>query len=286
MLKNTSYIDKHAIPIIERRGIKGNYLSDIFYYLLKVNWTVFFLLFFITYLTINSGFATLYWLGGDSILNAMPGSYWDCWLFSFQTSTTIGYGSLLPKNIYAHTVVIFDSISGIMFVTICTGLAFARFSRPTSKIIFSENVLISNWHGKRTLMFRIGNGRNNQIMDASIMVCLLKTENSPEAGEFRKLHDLKLMRSATPIFGLTWTVFHEINEDSPLYNMSLKDISEDGMNLIISFNGIDTVFSQTVYGRYGYNADSFVEDKQFEDIISVEADGKKVMDYGKFHHLK
>ena len=46
---------------------------------------------------------------GASILNANPKSFWHAWLFSFQTSATIGYGYLLPGTMFANVIVIFDA---------------------------------------------------------------------------------------------------------------------------------------------------------------------------------
>jgi inward rectifier potassium channel len=47
-------------------------------------------------------------------------------MFSFQTSSTLGYGYLLPKTTFANILVVFDSLSGLLYVALVTGLIFFK----------------------------------------------------------------------------------------------------------------------------------------------------------------
>lgn len=271
---------------ISRRGIPHNFLQDFYHSLMRMNWLQFSLLFSFTYLLINSFFASLYYLGGDSILNADPLNYWEAFLFSFQTSTTIGYGFYLPQTTLAHIIVIFDSISGILFVAIATGMAFSRFSRPTARVLFSKNLVISNINGKRTLMFRMGNARHSQIIDAQVKVVMTRPEVTTEGQSMRRIYDLQLVRSSSPLFSLSWTVMHEITPESPLYEMEEKVLMSREINFIISMTGIDDVFSQTIYDRYMYWGDSLLLGKRFVDVMGIESNGEAYIDYNCFHKVK
>ncbi|WP_368667182.1 ion channel [Halobacteriovorax sp. DA5] len=66
--------------------------------MIRTSWTRFFLFVSLIYLIINFLFALLYFYSPAEILNTNSNSLWDAFIFSFQTSTTIGYGYYLPKN--------------------------------------------------------------------------------------------------------------------------------------------------------------------------------------------
>jgi inward rectifier potassium channel len=56
---------------------------------LTIPWIGFFLLIWSSYVTINILFAFAYWLGGNCIANAKPGSFLDAFFFSVQTLASI-----------------------------------------------------------------------------------------------------------------------------------------------------------------------------------------------------
>lgn len=272
---------------IKRIGTKHNLLNDFYHQIMRYNWPQFIFLFIGSYLVINLCFACLYYIGGDSILNARPDSLWDSFLFSFQTSSTIGYGQFLPKSFYAHIIVLFDAISGIMFVAIATGLAFAKFSKPTARVMFSKNLLVTNFDGNRVLMFRMGNSRRSQLLDANVRVSFSKPEVTLEGEFIRRIYDLELVRSHTPLFGLSWQVMHILDESSSLTKiLSGSDSKLEELSFIVSTSGVDDVFSQGVYDRHVYWGRDIVFDRYFTDIMGVNDSGEAFIDYNKFHSLK
>ncbi|MCB1172034.1 MAG: hypothetical protein KDK39_00640 [Leptospiraceae bacterium] len=238
------------------------------------------------YLLINTLFAALYYVGGDTILHADPDSFWQAFVFSFQTSTTIGYGYYLPKNNFAHVVVILDSISGILFVAIATGLAFAKFSRPTARVMFSRNMIVTRMDDQPVLMFRMGNARNGQIIDANVKVVVTIPQITKEGQNIRRVYDLKLVRNNSPLFSIGWTVMHTIDADSPIFGFSESEISNRNITFVISLTGIDEVFSQTVYDRHIYQGDEIQWHKHFVDVIETDAKGNTVINYHNFHKWK
>jgi hypothetical protein len=56
-------------------------------------------------------------------------SFAEAFFFSLQTLGSIGFGVLHPVSLYANLLVTAESLSGLLFVAITTGLAFARFAR-------------------------------------------------------------------------------------------------------------------------------------------------------------
>lgn len=218
-------------------------------------------------------------------MNARPGSYIDAFLFSFQTSTTIGYRYLLPKTGYTHGVVMFDVFSGLIFVATLTGLVFARFARPRAGVLFSKNVLISRHQDKPALIFRVANHRKSYIVKVKVNAVILMQDCDPSSVIERRFYDVYLQRSQAPIFALTWTLVHIIDGQSPLYGLQSADLRARGAILIVSLDGIEDLLAQTVHTRHLYATDEFVFGKRFADIISSDEKGGRLIDYTRFHDL-
>ena len=270
---------------IKKVGLKKSFLDDFYHTLMKMSWVQYFAFFILGYLSVNCFFATIYYLGGDNIINAKANSFWEAWLFSFQTSTTLGYGYMLPKTAFANVVVIFDALSGILFVALSTGMAFSKFSRPTSRVIFSDKMILCQFNGKNTLMFRIGNARSSHIVDAELRVVALLPETTLEGVKMKRLYELPLVTSKTPIFGISLVAMHIIDQESPLYKFGKEQIHEKELSFVVSFTGIEDVFSQSVHARKIYSYEHVVEAKKFEDILVENAAGDMVLDYQKFHKV-
>ncbi len=270
---------------VRKKGLRHNFFSDLYHSVLAASWFEFFFVNTSMYLAINCFFAFLYSLGGNNIVNARPGSYWDAFVFSFQTSTTIGYGHLHPANAYADFLVVLDTLTGIIFVAITTGLAFAKFSKPTAHVLFTDRCVIHKYEGKKTLFFRVANERDSHIADASIEATVVMAEESPEGVTMQRIRDLNLVRSKSPIFSLSWTVMHIIDESSPLMKLSWEDLVEKNVRIVVSLSGIDDWTAQLIHSNHIYKYDEILYNKRFADILSDNDDGSVTMDYSKFNEL-
>jgi inward rectifier potassium channel len=271
---------------LRHKGLKVFGISDLYYRTLKASWASFFLSASIVYLLLNFVFALIYYFTPATILNVNGESLWELFIFSFQTSSTIGYGFFLPQSNMAHSIVIFDALIGIFYVAIITGLAFAKFSRPHAKIHFTNQAILTQFDGKPSLMFRLANSRDSQIVDARINVSALVPYTSQEGLELRRFQELKLISNFNPAFVLSWTVIHQIDERSPLYGYDLAKIKEQGVMLIISFTGIDEVMSQTTHANHRYYSDLIIHGKKFVDILKADGDRKYTLDFDKFHDVE
>lgn len=272
---------------VRRVGISAGHVRDFYHWVMVAPWWLFVISAGVFYMCVNATFATTYLLGGDSILNARPGSFVDAFIFSFQTSTTIGYGYFLPKTPYAHVVVMFDVIVGILYVAVVTGLAFAKFARPRPRVLFSDHALIVDYEGgKKALVFRVANGRATQVVNAEISVGLIRKNQAPDAYIGRRMFDLKLETNKSHFFALSWTVAHVIDETSPLFAMSAADIAEEQVRIHATFVGIDDVYAQTVHWWHAYAYDKIVFASGFTDMVSFEADDSVTIDYTKLHEFE
>ena len=281
VVKNSRTINVHT------KGLHSSFISDFYYRVMIATWPQFFTGAILVYLCINAGFALVYFLGGDMILNARPNSFIDAYIFSFQTSTTIGYGYLLPKNGVTHAIVMVDVFSGLLFVAVLTGLVFARLAKPRASVLFSKQVLINQHCGQPALLVRLANGRKRStIVNCHVSAVLIIEDRDPESIFERRFVDLKLERDNVPIFALTWTLVHTIDEQSPLYGLDKAAIESFGTILIITLDGIEDIFAQTVHTNHIYEAKQFLFNKHFANILSQHKDGGRMIDYTRFHDVE
>ncbi|WP_353932536.1 ion channel [Okeanomitos corallinicola TIOX110] len=266
-------------------GAWHSHWQDPYHLLLTIPWTGFLLLIFIFYIAINLLFALAYLLGGDCIANAQPGSFADAFFFSVQTLASIGYGAMYPTTIYANIIVTIEAIIGLMTIAVITGLAFARFSQPTARVIFSKLAVITQHDGVNTLMFRTANQRRNMILEANIKVYLMRDEVTAEGQFIRRIHNLQLISNQTPNFSLSWSVMHAIDNNSPLYGMTLDSLIKTHSSLIVSLTGIDETVVQLVHARHVYGIKDIRWHHEFVDIIHYTSDGHRYIDYEHFHDV-
>lgn len=238
------------------------------------------------YVAANTLFAGLYMLDPHGITNARPGSFADAFFFSIQTLSTIGYGVMAPKSIYANILVGAEAFTGLGLVAVTTGLIFARFSRPTARVMFSAQAVVTTFDGKPTLMFRAANQRGDQILQAEVTVDLVRWTTTPEGHVFRRFQELSMVRSRTPMFALSWTMMHIIDETSPLYGVTPDQMLAWEAELVVMLSGIDEVFAQQIHARHSYIADEIVWNRRLEEIITREEDGRRVVNYHRFHDVR
>lgn len=278
--------DARGRVLIERRNVPDPRSisalgSDAYHYLRTASWTRITLIFAAGYLLANLVFAAILYLGHADITNAhgFADDYW----FSIQTMATIGYGVLSPNDTLANVIVTIESFFGIVLTALVTGVFFARFSTPSARVLFSKVAIIAPYAGKPTLMFRMANARSTAILEANIRVYVTRDEAVPGEGRTRRIHDLPLRRTNSPIFNLSWTAFHVIDETSPLHDVAADHMRANGMNIIITFTGTDDRLAASVHARYAYSADDIVFDHRFVDIFKMDASGMRYLDFAPFH---
>lgn len=263
--------NKDGSDNIDKVG-RSSPFKDLYHVLLSMRWPFFVLTLISCYLLINLFFASIYFKMGSLALRGLSTDsenfFLDCFFFSVQTLSTIGYGHVSPASLSANVIVAIEAFCGLLSVALMTGLFYARFSRPTAKIAFSEVAVIGNHLGKKSLLFRMANTRLNRIAEASVKVILLKDTLTPEGHFFRLQHDLKMLRSHSIVFAASWLVVHEIDSTSPLYNLSEQDMIDQNIEILIAVTGFDETFSQSIYARRSYISDEIKVDARFADIIS------------------
>jgi inward rectifier potassium channel len=269
--------------IVKRIGGRIHPLADFYHSIMRASWPVTFGLILASLIVVNVLYALVYLLLGDGVEGVRAGNFEDCFFFSVQTLATIGYGKMVPVSRAAHIVVTFEAFTGVIVTAVTTGILFAKFSRPTARVLFSNVCVIAPYEGKPTLMFRIANERSNRIVQASVKVSVLRYITTAEGHMHRRLIDLKLHRSDSAMFAITWTVFHTIDEASPFFGATSESLIKEQFGVVCTLVGLDETLAQTVHARYSWDADRILYDRRFVDVLIDNADGTRVMDLGKFH---
>jgi inward rectifier potassium channel len=257
-----------------------------YYLMLTVSWWEFFVLTTIAYIIINAIFAVAYLLGGDCIASDDPRSFNAAFFFSVQTIASIGYGVMNPTTTYANILVTIEALIGTVGIALMAGLAFAKFSQPTARVMFSKVAVISDYNGVPTLMLRAANRRHNQILEAQVRVYLMQDEISSEGEFMRRFHLLKLERDRTPRFTLSWTIMHPIDETSPFWQASPESLANSRAMLVISLNGIDETVYHSLHAPHTYVAGDILWNHRFVDIFHQTSQGQQFIDFKYFHEVE
>jgi inward rectifier potassium channel len=253
--------------------------------MLAVPWPVFFGLIAAGYLLLNLLFSLLYWIDPHGIAGVAGAttSFAEAFFFSVQTLGSIGYGALYPASLFTNLIVTFESLLGLIVIALMTGMAFSRFSRSTARILFSEAVTVHDYDGVPTLMFRVANERRKTILEARIQAYLAIDERTSEGHRMRRLHPLTLNRDRSPLFLLTWTVMHPIDQHSPLHGRTPRELAASGADIVVSFSGIDETLERPIHAHHNYPISQVLFGQGFVDMMH-EADGEgQSIDFANFN---
>lgn len=257
---------------------------DAYHHLLTMPLAAFFGVLAAIYFSLNVLFALAYMTVGG-VDNMRPGNFADAFFFSVETISTVGYGEMAPRGFGAHSLVTVESFVGIFNLAIATGLLFARISRPTARVMFSDRAVVTQHEGQQVLMFRAANQRRNRIVEAEVSMNLLHWVTTKEGDRIRRFETLAAVRSRNPVFMLTWQIMHPIDELSPLLGESPESLAASEAQVIVVLKGLDETFAQTIHARAAYTPDQIVWGGRFVDIIRRDEEGRALIDYAHFHDI-
>jgi inward rectifier potassium channel len=267
-------------------GCQWSRLRDPYHLVLSLTWPQFFAALVLAFILVNLFFGTIYWLLPGSVANARADGFFDYFFFSIETLATVGYGVMSPASAAGHIVASIEILSGMVGIALTTGMVFARFSRPTARILFSHRAVIGDFDGQRALMLRMANERHNRIVEATAKLSLVRNEVSAGGESYVGIHDLILLRERNPVFALTWTVIHPIDERSPLRGLDAAHLAADRSRIVVSITGHDETMAASVHAGNEYGAEDLVFDGRFVDILRMTPDGTRVVDLTRFHDIE
>ena len=266
---------------LHKRGVARFDLRDPYHLAVTLSWPAFFGLAFAAILALNLIFAVLYILRPDAVENLHPHDVIGAMFFSLETLATVGYGEMSPYSTYGHVVAAIEILTGMTFTAIFTGILFVRFSQPQARILFADKAVITPHNGQPTLMLRIANGRLTLLTHALARVAVMIAETSPEGNVFRRVQDLRLMRDEMPIFPLTWTLMHVIDETSPVFGMDAEQMEQTQTRFFVAVEAKDAAMGATVQALNTFMPGQVAFGMRYSDAVVVDDSGRVTADISR-----
>jgi inward rectifier potassium channel len=264
-------------------GLRLSFWADISHRSMTASWPSFIAGAVFVFVVFNAGFGLLYWLGDQPISNVARNDYLDYLYFSIETLSTAGYGDMHPQTHYGHFIAAVELFTGIFSMSLMTGMIFSRFSRPRARLLFANNPVIAIQDGEPTLMVRFANERHNIIGNATARLWVLKNTISKEGQPVRRFSELSLLKNEHPALALSWTLYHTLDETSPLHNLDADEMGAASIAIAVVVSGYDVVAAQTIHARKSYDYKDIRFGQRYADILENLDDGRIRIDYGKFH---
>lgn len=277
------FLNRDGTFNVRRTGLRQFAPRNLYHYLLTMPWSVFLGLVLLLYFFSNIVFGIIYSsLGADAIVDTSSEPTVNIFLrgffFSVQTFATIGYGTIHPVGIIPNLLVTIESYYSLLANALITGLVFARFSRPTAKLIYSKIAIIAPYRNGQGFMFRLVNSRKNQLIELKAQV-LFSRFVEKDGAMIRTFDLLKLERERVSFLPLAWTLVHPINEDSPMFNLTAEDFEKSDVEILVLISAMDETFAQMVHTRtsykskeirFGYKFSNLYNELKDEEPISID----------------
>ncbi|XP_030066885.1 ATP-sensitive inward rectifier potassium channel 12 [Microcaecilia unicolor] len=281
------------------------YIADMFTTCVDIRWRYMFLIFSLVFLLSWLFFGLFFWLialvhgdlenpSGDE--NFQPcvlhvNGFIAAFLFSIETQTTIGYGfrCVTEECPIAIFMVVFQSIVGCIIDSFMIGAIMAKMARPKKRaqtLLFSHHAVIAMRDGKLCLMWRVGNLRKSHIVEAHVRAQLIKPRITEE-GEYIPLDQIDINvgfdKGLDRIFLVSpITILHEIDEESPLFGISMQDLESSDFEIVVILEGMVEATAMTAQARSSYLASEILWGHRFEPVLFEEKNQYKI-DYSHFH---
>ena len=286
------FYNRNGQPNIIKQGVRFFERYSWYHTMLEMPGPKFLLLLLVFYIGINLVFAVIYFLIGiDHLAGIIRGStldnFTEVFFFSTQTFTTVGYGRISPTGFLTSSVATFEAFLGLLNFAIATGLFYGRFSRPQAFIKFSDKALIAPYKKGIALMFRMAPYKNNNLSEAEVKMTMAMSTPNEEGNMIDRFYSLPLQISKINSFVLSWTIVHNIDEESPLYGMTKEEIKNSDIEILVYVKAFDEVFSNNVVSRTSYLSDEIFWGGKFRIMYYPTRTGNKtILDFHKLNDFE
>jgi inward rectifier potassium channel len=273
---------------VKRSGLGVLESLSPYHWMMSTTWPRFLAAAMALFVAMNALFALVYVACGPGSLSGasavgLGARFAEDFFFSVHTLATIGYGTMAPRSLAANIVVSLEAVTGLLGFSIVTGAVFARFARPSAKILFSRRAVIAPFGSGTAFMFRIANQRATQLVEMEAKV--MYTRRRAAGGRDYVL--LPLERERVVFFPLAWTIVHPITESSPLHGATSERLAAEDAEILVLLGGFDEVSSQTVHARSSYKAAEIAFGMKFRSMFKPNDERDSIsVDLRRIHDME
>jgi len=267
-------------------GLRRRPLSDLYYRLVTGGWLQLCLVYALVYFLTGAGLEVAHWAVADAG-NVPKGSIMGALVALWGGAPGAEVlAALDPRALAAGALDALDGFVRWAELVIGAGIVMAKFAMQKAHVLFSEAAVVAPHDGNgHALLFRMANERTGHVVDARVSLLLVRNEREPDGEVVRRAHDLPLLRGGTALFEHAWTAAHEIDGESPLSGETEESLAAAQAELLVTFSGYDERLLRPIHARHVYPARRIHWSSRFEPIDVVLADGRRALDYRRFHEF-
>ncbi|XP_055543227.1 ATP-sensitive inward rectifier potassium channel 11-like isoform X2 [Wyeomyia smithii] len=215
---------------------------------------------------------------GDGALPCVEGatSFAAFLLFSIETQVSTGYGAKTPTEECPEALflLIVQIIVGVVIDASMVGIVYAKMVRPPKKISdmkFSRKAVICQRDGKLCFIFRLCDLKQQHAIETKISAVMLEQRRSLE-GELIEKHEsyMKLENGGRILLMWPVTVCHVIDSESPMFDISAKDLLQKRFEIVVTLSGGTMTTGQVNEARTSYLPGEIHWGHRFPNIIHYD----------------
>ena len=281
---------------ISYKGIGGKgrlFIMDLYQTLIDMKWRWVTLIVFASFMFVYLMFAVLWYLmalsHGDfdhigdpnwrpCIVNMR--NFADALLFSIETQTTIGFGTLWPDTLCLGTLplVYIQVTVGFMLETLILGFVLVKISRPKHRrntLLYSSVACITKEEGDLVFQVRLGDMRKSHLVDTKVYGVFIKDKVSEEGTHYPLFqHHMEFSAHGMDdrVF-LIWPLVlnHKITEDSPLYGMKPEEILHaNNFEIVVILEGTIESTGEICQARTSFTSKDILWGYRFANIVEFD----------------
>lgn len=274
-------LGKNGKTNVKKIGISRMSQLSIYHTLIEMPLSHFLILCVLGFIVVNVLFGTLYFFLnpakiGIDMSHTQGLQFLECIFFSAQTITTVGYGRVNPQSIPTGIIASFEAFIGLLSFAVLTGLIYGRFARPQAFLKFSHHALISPFKEGKALMVRLASYKNNSLTDLEANMIVGMRMKGRES-TFVNYYPCKLDIAHITSLALSWTLVHPINDESPLYDLTMQDFEEKQLEILVFIKGFDEHFSNIVKARTSFHYSEVIDNAKFNIMFKQSEDGRTTL---------
>uniref|UniRef100_A0A1B0EUJ5 Kir3 channel protein n=2 Tax=Lutzomyia longipalpis TaxID=7200 RepID=A0A1B0EUJ5_LUTLO len=214
-------------------------------------------------------------------------------LFSIETQVGIGFGVRFPTEECPEALflMVVQLILSVAIEGAMVGIVYAKMVRPTKsssgQLKFSRKAVVCCQDGRLCLMFRICDTQENHVIGTTVKAFWMEARKTREGERINQFQHTLTIEDSGHIF-LLWpsTVVHVIDERSPLYDVSARDLLSKNFEIVVTMTGGCRSTGQLTQTRTSYLPRDILWGHKFLNLLTYSHERQAyVADYEKFDAL-